>query len=242
MAATHITVRLIRFAEPVELIGPAHGWTGSPLATLVAPDPREIGLSPGAPRGLTWLTCALFADEAAARATFETSQTAPTWAANAVESWTGLMQPFYHKGTTTWLDPRVAGPMFVPGEAPGPDAPCAVITSAGWKLGPGFDKQRMVDFGVKSTAVRASMTNTPGLHSMHAFCEAPISSGRDLITLTFWRDPSWMQKFAYRQGLHRTIMDEDQKNPSPLYDRSSFTRLRALATRGSWHGSDPLNL
>jgi hypothetical protein len=241
MGATHLTIRLVRFAEAVELIDPPHGWAGTPLTTFVAADAREIGLTPGTPKGLVWISCALFADGAAARAAFESSPDATPWAGDAVESWLGLLQPFYAKGTTTWLDPSTPGPMFVAGDAPPPDHACAVITSAGWNFGPGLDRQRIVDFGVNSVAVRASMTSSPGLHSMQAFGEAPLSNGRDLITLTFWRDLASMQEFAYRKGTHRTIMDEDQKRTTALYDRSSFTRLRGLASRGSWRGTDPLS-
>jgi hypothetical protein len=46
-----------------------------------------------------------------------------------------------------------------------------------------------------------------------------------------------MLRAAYHSGHHRTLMDESRDGS--IFDRSSFTRLRLLQTRGSWSG-DPL--
>jgi hypothetical protein len=44
----------------------------------------------------------------------------------------------------------------------------------------------------------------------------------------------------YRPGIHRTQIERHKRDK--LADRTSFTRFRVLATRGSWRGSDPLEL
>lgn len=62
--------------------------------------------------------------------------------------------------------------------------------------------------------------------------------GSDAITVSFWADAAAMGRFAYRPGRHADEMAHAAAVRS--YDRSSFTRLRALECRGSWGGGDPL--
>jgi hypothetical protein len=43
---------------------------------------------------------------------------------------------------------------------------------------------------------------------------------------------------AYRRGAHRECID--RHNAQFMADRTSFTRFRALRTKGSWDGGDPV--
>ena len=42
-----------------------------------------------------------------------------------------------------------------------------------------------------------------------------------------------MLQAAYKEGTHRTLMD--QSRDGSLFDRSSFTRTRVIASKGSWN-------
>jgi len=49
-----------------------------------------------------------------------------------------------------------------------------------------------------------------------------------------------MMQAAYRPGHHRDQME--YQRTTGHFDRSSFTRTRILASKGTWNGSDPVAL
>ncbi|MGE4609916.1 MAG: hypothetical protein AAED33_00665 [Paracoccaceae bacterium] len=57
------------------------------------------------------------------------------------------------------------------------------------------------------------------------------------FTVSLWENDESMMKSAYWQGVHRTLMDESRDGS--IFDRSSFSRTRIVASCGSWDG-DPL--
>lgn len=44
---------------------------------------------------------------------------------------------------------------------------------------------------------------------------------------------------AYKSGIHKAQLERHQS--SPLFDHSSFTRARILASKGTWDGTDPID-
>jgi hypothetical protein len=51
--------------------------------------------------------------------------------------------------------------------------------------------------------------------------------------------PSFVEA-AYRSGTHSENLQRHRDRS--MFDRSSFTRIRPLASRGSWMGNDPLSV
>ena len=60
--------------------------------------------------------------------------------------------------------------------------------------------------------------------------------GGDGFTFSLWRDDAAMQQAAYEPGVHRSLMDRSRDGS--LFDRSSFTRARVVASQGSWDGDN----
>ena len=137
-------------------------------------------------------------------------------------------------GTCNWVD---GGHFHVDGERS--DGPIAIMTSAGWDFGPEFEIERPLDFGVSVKEVRAAMWSAPldGMTSHQAFVFPGVIT-HDGITFTTWRDEAAAIAFAYRPGTHKTAMDRHRALETA--DRLSFTRLRPIATHGTWFGVDPL--
>ena len=55
---------------------------------------------------------------------------------------------------------------------------------------------------------------------------------------TVWRDDAAMSAFAYRPGEHRERIERYKREQT--CDRTSFTRLRAVRTSGTWEGRCPV--
>jgi hypothetical protein len=111
-----------------------------------------------------------------------------------------------------------------------------VLTTVGWNP-EGLDVKRVVDFGAGVGAVRTSMTAVPGLRSQQSFF-FPGGITRDPITLTFWEDEASLTSWAYRQPSHKRQMDRYRQTDNA--DRTSFTRLTALSSNGTWYGANPV--
>jgi hypothetical protein len=154
----------------------------------------------------------------------------------ADESWHALLQPFAHRGECNHLDAANPGELFEIGpEDPG--GPLMVMTSAGFDLGPGFSLERVMDFRRNVDRARDQAAASEGNLAHRVF--APHTQGDDGITMTLWRNEAAMMQFAYRAGLHRTLLERHKAEP--MADRSSFTRFRILRTAGRWEGRDPAN-
>jgi hypothetical protein len=237
-AATHLTVRLVRFDRVREWSEIAAAPIGDSLRTLIAADTGAVGALAGSGTADVWAAVGLFADEPSARAGFDAGEAAIPWATDAVEVWTGLCQPYSHRGEVDFLGSTEPGGTFVAGDPPADGESFAVLTSVGWNFGaPDFDLGRAIDFGEGVTEVRGSMSGTDGMHSQQAFTVPGFAA--DGFTLTFWRDDAAMRAFAYRPGVHKAQMDRYKEIHNA--DRTSFTRLRVLEQSGTWFGTDPLD-
>jgi hypothetical protein len=236
-AATHLTVRLVRFDHVHELRDIDGCSVGDSLWSGVGADVRAAGAPQGAATAYAWAAVGVFADESSARASFAAGPAAVPWATEASEAWTALLHPFSHRGEINWLDPQHPGSIFVTGDAPADGEPFVVLTSVGWDFGPDLDMDRVVDFGTGVGSVRSSMEDVEGLHSQQSFT-IPGAGGFDPFTFTIWRDDAAMRAFAYRPGEHKQQMDRYRQLHTA--DRTSFTRLRVLDSSGTWYGTDPL--
>ncbi len=237
-AATHMTVRLVRFDGMRELPGAEGSLVGDPLRTIVGSDGRAVGSPPGSATASVWAILGLFDDEASARADFEAGDAGVDWAGDATESWIGLCRPFSHRGEVDHLGNAEPGSTYTADDMPAPDGPFAVMTTVGWDFAaPDFDVARAMDFAAGVAAVRTAMAEVDGLHSQQAFTAEGFAA--DGFTFTFWRDDAAMRSFAYRPGVHKDQMDHYKQVHNA--DRTSFTRLRVLDRAGTWHGTDPLS-
>jgi hypothetical protein len=145
-----------------------------------------------------------------------------------------VLQPFRHRGDANFLDAAAPGLLFDGLAKPAAaDAPFVAITSVGWTVGPGFEMERVRQFGAGAAAIRMSMTAVDGLYSQQSFF-FPGGIALDPVTLTFWRDDASARAFSYNAGIHRHQMD--RLRPENLADRTSFTRCHVLHGTGSWPG------
>lgn len=154
---------------------------------------------------------------------------------DAVEAWHALLQPIAHRGHCNHLDSANPGAILAPHDED-PGGPLIVMTTAGFDIGPQLDLRRVVDFRQNVDRVRQIAAAAPGNVAHRVF--APHTFGDDAVTMTVWRDDAAMSAFAYRAGEHRTQIDRYKREQTA--DRTSFTRLRPVKTRGSWEGVDPV--
>ncbi len=235
-AGTHAVMRLVGFDAPGAPPVSAADWSGTPLFSALGADSGAPGTS--LDRAFAWMSVAIFDDGPAAHRAYADGGDAPPWASGAREHWCGLLEPCSHRGEINWLEPASPGPLFEPTQAQRHEGPLVVVTSVGWVTGPGLDLDRVQGFFVRSLGLRAAMAGVPGLRAVNGFVFGSPLDGSDAITVSFWADAAAMGRFAYRPGRHADEMAHAAAARS--YDRSSFTRLRALECRGSWGGGDPL--
>ena len=235
-----VTVQLARFARLTSMGGAnTESKVGNPVMWAIGADEVAAHLNLGTQKAFTWIALGLHDKESSARDHFAAGAEAVPYFADAAESWSAVLQPFSHRGSVNWLEPLKPGPVFLPGSAPEQDEPFVVITSAGWTFDQSFDPVKALDFGRGVVEVRKNMAAVEGLHSHHSF-NFPTELEIDGATLTFWRDDTSMRSFAYRPGHHKTQLDRYRELHTA--DRTSFTRLRVLESRGSVNGSDPMAL
>jgi len=111
-----------------------------------------------------------------------------------------------------------------------------VMTTAGVRVGPALDMARVIDFRVHVDKVHAWLQTVDGRVASQVF--APHTVGDDGVTMSLWRSDAAMVNAMYRPGTHRTQIERQKRDV--LADRTSFTRLRVLQTRGRWGGVDPV--
>jgi hypothetical protein len=230
-----VTWHLLRFpevrtAEMLDLSRLRKGAAGWEIGVDSAPRPdgsRELS-------GV-WCAVGLYPDAAdAAEAVADPGAFMP-FLDEAEEAWHAVLMPIAHRGESNHLDRESPGQVL---EAHGgdPGGPLMVMTTGGYVLGPGFDRSRAVDFTLHSARVREVASEADGNLVQQVFY--PHTAGSDPVTLTVWRNDAAMSAFAYRSGLHREMIERHKR--IGMLDRTSFTRLRAVGTNGSWGGRDPV--
>lgn len=182
-----------------------------------------------------WGGFAVHPSRAAAEAAFAAGDAALPFADDIIESWHALVVPIRHHGTVKWRDEiETDSALNVASEDPG--GPLMVITSAGYDNPGPAELPRMLDFFKAVDEVVRDYRARPENSRATVFSGGRVD-GRDGLTLTIWRDQAGMMTSAYKAGVHSGFMTEHKAVPKA--DRTSFTRLRILASKGSWDG-DPL--
>jgi hypothetical protein len=182
-----------------------------------------------------WCGLALFAERAAADAALAAPERFLPALGSAVECWHALLLPIAHRGTCNHLE-REKPRWIFEASAEDPGGPLFVITTAGYVMGPDLDIARVIDFRVNVDKVHDWLQSVEGRVASRVF--TPHTVGDDGVTMSLWRSDSVMIDAMYRPGLHRSVVDRHKREK--MADRTSFTRLRVLATRGQWGGLDPL--
>ncbi len=236
--ATHASLTLARFDS---LLEPQSIETHDMPGTLFlggAGDIRAGALHPGSINAFKFAILGLHDSEESARSAVKSRGSIAPWINDAIEVWSGVLEPFRHFGEANFIDHDEPGPQFlVTASEPPAGAPILIMTSAGFDVSEGTNMDPIRDFGSGVAAVRISMTGVPGLHSQQTF-SFPGLFDIDGITVTFWRDFAAARDFAYGAGLHRQLMKRQRDDEFGA--RTSFTRFAVIHSEGTWHGSDPL--
>lgn len=180
-----------------------------------------------------WCAVGLYPERADAEVLLDEPACMP-FLSRAEEAWHALLKPFAHRGECNHLDRDRPGALFhIEGHDPG--GTLVVMTTAGYDMGPDLDVDRVVDFRRNVDAVRDRMVTTDGNIATQVF--TPHVRGDDGLTTSIWRDDASMIAEAYRPGAHRERVDRHMREA--MADRTSFSRLRVLRSRGTWRGRDP---
>jgi hypothetical protein len=234
-AANYLSVHLARFDEIRHL--PDHSDdppAGSPSSWLIGADEGRHGSEFASQLASEFIAVGVHFDEASARACASADVDA---FAEATEVWSVALQPTKSHGSCRWIGD--SGHFAVDPGARSTDGVVITLTTAGWELGPDFDVERAMSFGAAVERVRTWMQDEPidGMLAWGIF-NFPGLLVHDGPTFSIWRDDAAMKNFAYRAGVHKTAMDAFRLDETA--DRTSWTRLRALESHGTWWGVDPL--
>ena len=233
-----ITVHRVLFVEgrdgaqnPLAAPAGAQIWRSAPEALPVGPD----GARPTESRA--WGAMGIYASEIEARAVLEDPEAHLPYLTDTVEAWHVLVAPYAHHGTTNWRGSIADGGTTMRIASEDPTGPLVVITSAGY-VNPGpKDLPRIEKFQRRVDDVLAFYSTLEGNLRRAVYSSVPVD-GREGYTFTLWRDDQAMAAAAYRPGVHKTQMDENKADP--MFDHSSFTRGRVVASLGTWDGENPV--
>lgn len=152
----------------------------------------------------------------------------------AEETWHGVLAVIAHRGEVDWSTKDEPHPAPKPlSEDPG--GPMVVITSAGFTW---MDESRhpaLKDFLQRVDRVVEHYRSLEGNLGAQLFNANGTPEG---MTFSIWKDDAAMLAAAYREGRHPENLSQHRK--SPMFDRSSFTRMRLLKNIGTWDGRDPM--
>ena len=231
-----ILLHRVRLASPVDgngrpFPGPAKAevWRFYP-ASASGPNGMRTNISD------EWGGFGLYRSRADAEDVLENPGAHLQFLKDSVEAFHALIVPYAHRGVVNWRgEVRENDTLAVAPSDPG--GPLVVLTSAGFDNPGPDDMPRIADFIRRVDAVQDFYATLPGNIRRAVFSGAAVD-GHDGITVSLWRDDAAMIKAAYKPGGHRPEMDHQRE--AGLFDRSSFTRTRILACKGTWDGSDPV--
>ena len=231
-----IVLHRVRFAQPIDgtrapFAGPqqADAWRFYPASPLGA-DGLRTNVSD------EWGGIGIYDTQDAAQAVFDNPQDHLGFLGDTVEAYHALVVPYSHRGQVNWRGEVRENDTFTPISAD-PGGPLVVFTSAGYDNPGPAELPRIANFLRQVDEVQAYFATLPANIRRAVFSGATVD-GHDGITVSIWRDEGSMIDAAYKAGLHREQMDYHRKESH--FDRSSFTRARILASKGSWDGADPV--
>ena len=236
--ATWATAHLVRYPEPVTAaqLGSISG-PESALSWLYGPN-REIDNAAieQVLRAAVWVGIGYYPGRAAAKTVFDEPESVVPGLCDAVEAWHALLAPFQHRGEFRFCERGRNAELNTAAGDLDPDGPLLVITSTGYVMDRELDSSRPEALLQGLVEVRQSMATTDGLILQHS-ADNPDAE-LDGMTFSIWRDDRAMQAFAYGPGRHRGQLDRHRDQS--MFDRSAFTRLRPVRSRGLWNGAKPI--
>ena len=156
-----------------------------------------------------------------------------SWLDDTVEHWHALACVISHRGKVNWATEDEPHPALTPLETD-PGGVIAVITSASYDV---IDESQF-------SRIRAFQEKVDHVLAYYGTLEANVArslfnftNAQDGITFSVWTSDAEMMATAYRNGVHAVYLKEHRK--IPMFDHSSFTRLRLLDSSGTWDGQDP---
>jgi hypothetical protein len=239
MANNHdwMTLHRVRFPEVVDgagkpLPGPASAqiWRFAPLS-MMGPDGHFNS------RNDSWGGFALHSSREEAEAVFDDPDAHLPFLDRTLEAWHAIAIPFAHRGGVKWRG-MVEHDSAIKVASADPKGPLAVLTSAGYTDPGPEDEERIKAFSSGILNVIDFYGTLPGNLRRGVFSGGGVD-GREGCTISLWRDDKSMIGAAYKSGIHKAQLERHQS--SPLFDHSSFTRARILASKGTWDGTDPID-
>ena len=239
MANDHdwITLHRVKFPEVIDgagkpLPGPANAqiWRFAPLSKIGANGHFTS-------RNDSWGGFALHSSRDEAKAVFDDPESHLPFLDRATEAWHAIAIPYTHRGAVKWRG--VVQENSAISVAPvDPKGPLVVITSAGYTDPGPEDEARIKAFCAGIMDVIDFYGTLPGNLRRGVFSGSGVD-GREGCTISLWRDDISMMSAAYKSGAHKVQLDQHQS--SALFDYSSFTRGRVIASKGAWDGMDPVD-
>jgi hypothetical protein len=233
-----LTLHRVKFPEVVDGQGkpmpaPATAdiWRFSPESPSVGPDGVRRCESDA------WGGFALYSTKDDAEAVFRDPAAHLPFLDRAVEAWHALVIPYAHRGGVAWRG-TVQHDSAIRVAATDPKGPLVVMTSAGYTDPGPEDADRMHRFMVGIDEVLAFYGTLPGNLRRGLYSGGGVD-GREGCTMSLWRDDLAMMGSAYKAGAHKTQMDSHIA--SAMFDHSSFTRGRIVASKGTWDGANPVD-
>jgi hypothetical protein len=178
-----------------------------------------------------WGGLGLYSSYRAAKEIFDAPEIHLPCVSDAIEQWHALLLPIAHRGEVKWRDAvELASAVRPANDDPG--GRLVVITTAGYNSRGADQFPRIAAF---MQGILQVVEFYGGLEAN--LCSDVFAGGfdeRDGFTFSLWHDNASMQHAAYQPGVHRALMDRSRDGS--LFDRSSFTRARLMASSGSWDG------
>lgn len=233
MGYSWLSVHRVRFTSPksakdgapVAPVG-AETWRFGPHAPL-----GENGLRTGVSD--VWGGIAFYNDRQMAEAVVADPAQHLDFLDDTAEHWHALACVITHRGEVDWSTPSEPHPALAP-LPHDPGGVLAVITTAGYMRPAPEELDRIKPFLKKVDEVvswyRTLDTNTAAM----LFGAVEAKQG---MTFSIWKTDPDMTSAAYRSGTHSDFLA--MHRAKPMFDTSSFTRLRLISSTGSWDQADP---
>lgn len=235
MGYSWLTIHRVRFAEPrsAKEHGPPPGppraasWRFGPHAPL-GPDGLRTGVS------REWGGIGFYDSREAAEAVIADPPANLSFLDETDEDWHTLAGVISDRGFRNWATPADPTPELKPLDAD-PGGRLGVITSAGYEPRPdGSLDPRVKPFLAKINNVVEYYGTLDENLARCLFNAAGWAFG---MTFSIWKSDRGMMASAYRSGTHSDYLHEHLGQP--MFDYSSFTRVRLLDSAGTWDGVDP---
>lgn len=228
---SYLTVHLAHLrAEESDVITSAPA-TASAWRTGVDSPVGENGFRTG--RSKIWGGIGFYDSQELALAALNSDAETLPFTSIADEVWHGAMAVTAHRGEVDLSLADEPHPALRAVETD-PGGPLAIITSAGYTDYSDADHDRHRQFLRGVEAVREHYASLPNNKVRQVINPLKAPDG---CTFSIWQDLPGMMAAAYKNGTHSEMLSAHRD--SALFDRSSFTRLRILHSRGTWNGSNP---